>query len=90
MRILVVHHYCQEYVVISYIIQMFLQTVLLHTRESFSSYKRIITIPLLNYLLTEMNDRFSNHHQIVLQGLFLVLSVLITLCKLENQDFYQI
>ena len=54
-------------------------------RQSSSYCKRIITIPLLDHLLTEMKDRFSSHHQIPLQGLFLAPSVLITFTEDDSR-----
>ena len=50
-----------------------------------SYYKKTITIPLLDHRLTEMNDRFSSHHPIALQGSFLVPSILITLTEDDSK-----
>ncbi len=41
-------------------------------------YLRVITIPLLDHLVSGLEARFSSHQQTALQGLFLVLSILTT------------
>ena len=56
-------------------------------------YRCIITIPVLDHLISELDTRFSKHQQTALQGLYLVPSVLTTLeveeisskvCQLED------
>jgi hypothetical protein len=42
-------------------------------------YCRTISIPLLDHLLSEMQSRFTTHHQIALLGLCIVPSVMVTL-----------
>ena len=42
-------------------------------------YRRSISIPLLDHLLSEMDVRFTTHHQTALYGMCLVPSVLITI-----------
>ena len=41
-------------------------------------YRRTITIPILDHLLTELERRFSTHQKTAFQGLYLVPSVLVT------------
>ena len=41
-------------------------------------YRRTITIPLLDHILTEMKSRFSQHQQTAVTGLLLVPSILVT------------
>ena len=47
-------------------------------------YCRCISIPLLDHLLSEMQSRFTIHHQTALLGLTIVLSVLV---KLSDEKF---
>ena len=41
-------------------------------------YRRTIPIPILDHLLAELNRQFSSHQKTILQGLYLVPSVLVT------------
>lgn len=41
-------------------------------------FKRMITIPILDHLLAELDRRFTSHQVTALQGLYLVPSVLVT------------
>ena len=41
-------------------------------------YRRIITVPILDHLLAELDRRFSSHQKTALQGVYLVPSVLVT------------
>ncbi len=41
-------------------------------------YQRVVTIPLLDHLVSGLEARFSKHQQTALQGLFLVPSILTT------------
>ena len=44
----------------------------------FEYFRRTITVPILDYLLAELNRRFTSHQITALQGLYLVPSVLVT------------
>lgn len=46
-------------------------------------YRRIITIPLLDHMISEMSTRFTKHQQQALSGLVLIPSVIITKPLLE-------
>lgn len=59
-------------------------------------YLRSISIPLVDHLISELDDRFSIHHQKSLQGMYLVPSVLVTVnaeeCNIKLQqiaEFYE-
>ena len=41
-------------------------------------YRRTITIPLLDHMLSEMDRRFSTHQQTAVTGLYLVPAILVT------------
>ena len=41
-------------------------------------YKRTISIPLLDHLLSEFNSRFTAHQQAALRGMALIPSILVT------------
>ena len=41
-------------------------------------FRRTITVPILNHLLSEFDKRFSSHQKTAFQGLYLVPSVLVT------------
>ena len=46
-------------------------------------YRRTITIPLLDHMLSEMDRRFSKHQQTAITGLYLVPSILVTKTLVE-------
>ena len=46
-------------------------------------YRRTITIPLLDHMLSEMDRRFSTHQQTAVTGLYLVPSVLVSKALVE-------
>ena len=46
-------------------------------------FKRCISIPLLDHLLSQLNSRFSSHQQSSLLGMYLVPSMLVTLTDEE-------
>ena len=48
-------------------------------------YKRVITIPLLDHVLSELNSRFATHQVKAMQGLCLVPAALVTLTPDEAQ-----
>ena len=41
-------------------------------------YRRVISVPLLDHLISEIESRFSSHKQAALQGLYLVPAVLVS------------
>ena len=41
-------------------------------------FRRTITVPILDHLLSELDKRFSSHQKTPFQGLYLVPSVLVT------------
>ena len=41
-------------------------------------YRQVISIPLLDHLVSELESRFNSHNQAALQGLYLVPSVLVS------------
>jgi hypothetical protein len=42
-------------------------------------FRSTISIPLLDHLLSEMSSQFGNHQQTVLLGLYLALSIMVSL-----------
>lgn len=46
-------------------------------------YRRTITIPLLDHMLSEMDCRFSTHQQIAVTGLYLIPSILVNKTLVE-------
>ncbi len=48
-------------------------------------FKRSISIPLLDHILSELHSRFSSHNQMALKGMCLIPSVMVTLTKEEVQ-----
>ena len=40
-------------------------------------YQRVISVPLLDYLISELHFHFSAHHQTTLQGLSLIPAILV-------------
>lgn len=46
-------------------------------------YRRSISIPLVDHLISELDGRFSSHHQKALQGMYLVPTVLVTISVAE-------
>ena len=48
-------------------------------------YKRSISIPLLDHMLSELNCRFSSDNQVVLKGMCLVPTVMVTMTKEKTQ-----
>ena len=50
-------------------------------------YRRTITVPILDHLLSDLDTRFSKHQQAALYGPFLVPSVLAT--KKMRRDLSQ-
>ena len=49
-------------------------------------YRRTITIPLLDHMLTELNSRFGQHQQTALLGLSILPSILVTLSAEKSDD----
>ena len=49
-------------------------------------YRRVISIPLLDHLVSELESRFNSNNQAALQGLYLVPSVL---CKSVWRTLHQ-
>ena len=49
-------------------------------------YRRTVTIPVLDHLISEMNRRFSEHQKTAFLGLNLILSILVKkpLCEVES------
>ena len=46
-------------------------------------YRHSISIPLVDYLISELDGRFSIHHQTALQGMYLVPSLLVSISIAE-------
>jgi len=44
-------------------------------------YRRCLSVPLVDHLLAELDERFTSHHRIALQGLALVPSAMVDLQK---------
>lgn len=53
------------------------------TQEPSEYYRRTITVPILDHLLSDLEARFSKHQQTALYGFFLLPSILATK-KLEE------
>lgn len=49
-------------------------------------YKRILTIPLLDHVLSQLNSRFATHQVQAIQGLCLVPAALVSLAPDEAQE----